>query len=116
MYTLLVVLYVLVCAFLVIVVLLQPGRGGMGGAFGGGHSGVTPLLLSSLFPAQIRARSMGLAYQLAAVPAAFVPMGIAALNARGISWSGGIAAVVVLSELLVVALVLSAPRTDPTVT
>lgn len=36
MYTLLVVLYVLVCAFLVLVVLLQPGRGGMGGAFGSG--------------------------------------------------------------------------------
>ncbi len=83
----------------------------LGGAFGGGHSGVTPLLLSSLFPAAIRARSMGLAYQLAAVPAAFVPMGIAALNTRGVSWSAGIAAVVVLSELLVVALILSAPRT-----
>lgn len=38
MYTLLVVLYVLVCTFLVIVVLLQPGRGGMGGAFGAGMS------------------------------------------------------------------------------
>lgn len=38
MYTLLVVLYVLVCTFLVIVVLLQPGRGGMGGAFGAGVS------------------------------------------------------------------------------
>lgn len=38
MYTLLVVLYVLVCAFLIFVVLLQPGRGGMGGAFGAGVS------------------------------------------------------------------------------
>ncbi len=36
MYNLLVVLYVLVCAFLIFVVLLQPGRGGMGGAFGAG--------------------------------------------------------------------------------
>lgn len=38
MYTLLVVLYVLICAFLIFVVLLQPGRGGMGGAFGAGVS------------------------------------------------------------------------------
>ncbi|MFM2420387.1 MAG: hypothetical protein RL385_5110, partial [Pseudomonadota bacterium] len=29
---------VLVCLFLILVVLLQPGRGGMGGAFGGGSS------------------------------------------------------------------------------
>lgn len=38
MYNLLVVLFVLVCVFLIFVVLLQPGRGGMGGAFGAGMS------------------------------------------------------------------------------
>jgi preprotein translocase subunit SecG len=38
MYTFLSVLYVLVCLFLILVVLLQPGRGGIGGAFGGGSS------------------------------------------------------------------------------
>jgi preprotein translocase subunit SecG len=35
-----IVLHVLVCLFLILVVLLQPGtRGGMGGAFGGGGGG-----------------------------------------------------------------------------
>ena len=38
MYTFLSILYVLVCLFLILVVLLQPGRGGIGGAFGGGSS------------------------------------------------------------------------------
>jgi preprotein translocase subunit SecG len=38
MYTFLSVIYVLVCLFLILVVLLQPGRGGIGGAFGGGSS------------------------------------------------------------------------------
>lgn len=38
MYTFLSVIYVLVCFFLILVVLLQPGRGGVGGAFGGGSS------------------------------------------------------------------------------
>ncbi|MET0342883.1 MAG: preprotein translocase subunit SecG [Polyangiales bacterium] len=38
MYTFLSVIYVLVCLFLILVVLLQPGRGGVGGAFGGGSS------------------------------------------------------------------------------
>jgi preprotein translocase subunit SecG len=38
MYTFLSVVYVLVCLFLILVVLLQPGRGGVGGAFGGGSS------------------------------------------------------------------------------
>jgi SHS family lactate transporter-like MFS transporter len=55
----------------------------LGGLFGAGHSGTTPLLLSSLFPAPLRARGLGIAYQLGAVPAAFVPMGIAALSEAG---------------------------------
>lgn len=38
MYTFLSIVYVLVCLFLIMVVLLQPGRGGVGGAFGGGSS------------------------------------------------------------------------------
>ncbi|MEY4578402.1 MAG: hypothetical protein RL701_3105 [Pseudomonadota bacterium] len=38
MLTLLYVLYVMVCVFLILVVLLQAGRGGMGAAFGGGNS------------------------------------------------------------------------------
>ena len=40
MITFLYVLYVMVCVFLVLVVLLQAGRGGMGTAFGGGSQTV----------------------------------------------------------------------------
>jgi SHS family lactate transporter-like MFS transporter len=49
----------------------------LGGVLGAGHSGVTPLLLTSLFPAQVRARSIGIVYHAGAFAAAFVPMGIA---------------------------------------
>jgi SHS family lactate transporter-like MFS transporter len=55
----------------------------LGGLFGAGTSGTTPLLLTSLFPEPLRARSLGIVYQLGAVPAAFVPMGIAALVEHG---------------------------------
>jgi preprotein translocase subunit SecG len=40
MVTFLYVLYVIVCVFLILVVLLQAGRGGMGSAFGGGSQTV----------------------------------------------------------------------------
>ena len=51
----------------------------LGGAFGAGFSGVTPLLLTSLFPAHIRARAVGFVYHIGAFAAAFVPTGVAAL-------------------------------------
>ncbi|MEZ4295701.1 MAG: MFS transporter [Polyangiaceae bacterium] len=51
----------------------------LGGAFGAGYSGVTPLLLTSLFPANIRARCVGLAYHVGACIAAFVPPAITLL-------------------------------------
>jgi hypothetical protein len=50
----------------------------LGGALGAGYSGVTPLLLTSLFPAELRARAVGLVYHVGAFGAAFVPMGMAA--------------------------------------
>jgi MFS transporter, SHS family, lactate transporter len=51
----------------------------LGGVFGAGFCGVTPLLLTNMFPARIRARSVGLVYHLGAFAAAFVPTGVAAL-------------------------------------
>lgn len=51
----------------------------LGGMFGAGYSGVTPLLLTSLFPAEIRARCVGLAYHVGACIAAFVPPAITLL-------------------------------------
>lgn len=51
----------------------------LGGVFAVGFSGVTPLLLTGLFPAAGRARLVGLVYHIGACFAGFVPMGIAAL-------------------------------------
>src|SRR5581483_5552924 len=48
----------------------------LGGAVGVGFCGITPLLLTSLFPAEIRARAVGIAYHVGAFFAAFVPTGI----------------------------------------
>jgi SHS family lactate transporter-like MFS transporter len=76
------------------------------GAVGAGYAGVTPLLLTRLFPARIRARSIGLVYHTGAVIAALVPTAIAALS-RVVP--GGLATSIVLvvsgaNLLLVVAL------------
>lgn len=51
----------------------------LGGIFGAGFSGVTPLLLTGLFPAAGRARLVGIVYHVGAFFAGFVPMGIAAI-------------------------------------
>jgi SHS family lactate transporter-like MFS transporter len=54
----------------------------LGGALGAGYSGVTPVLVTSLFPEHVRARAIGLVYHLGALLAAFVPWGIPELAAR----------------------------------
>jgi SHS family lactate transporter-like MFS transporter len=56
----------------------------LGGAAGVGFAGITPLLLTSLFPAEIRARAVGVVYHVGAFFAAFVPTGIAALSEHGV--------------------------------
>jgi SHS family lactate transporter-like MFS transporter len=45
----------------------------LGGIFGAGFCGVTPLLLTSMFPAGVRARSIGIVYHVGACFAAFAP-------------------------------------------
>jgi SHS family lactate transporter-like MFS transporter len=45
----------------------------LGGALGVGYSGVTPVLTTSLFPAHVRARAIGVVYHVGALLAAFVP-------------------------------------------
>jgi SHS family lactate transporter-like MFS transporter len=45
----------------------------LGGALGVGYSGVTPVLTTSLFPAHVRARAIGIVYHVGALIAAFVP-------------------------------------------
>jgi MFS transporter, SHS family, lactate transporter len=45
----------------------------LGGCLGVGYSGVTPVLTTSLFPAHVRARAIGLVYHIGALFAAFIP-------------------------------------------
>ncbi|MBZ0236715.1 MAG: hypothetical protein K8M05_30585, partial [Deltaproteobacteria bacterium] len=63
---------------------LVPGALGvgafLGGALGVGFCGVTPLLLTEMFPAEVRARCVGLSYHLGAVAAAFVVLVVPALH------------------------------------
>jgi len=94
----------------------------LGGAIGVGFCGVTPFFLTSLFPADIRARSVGLVYNLGAIPAAFVSAGIAALaRYSDLSLAASMGLVVGALELLLVASILiarfrlgiAAPATRP---
>ncbi len=48
----------------------------LGGCLGVGYSGVTPVLTTSLFPAHVRARAIGLVYHTGALLAAFTPASI----------------------------------------
>ncbi|HEU5060782.1 MAG TPA: hypothetical protein VFU21_29830, partial [Kofleriaceae bacterium] len=81
----------------------------LGGAIGVGFCGVTPFFLTSLFPAEIRARSVGLVYNLGAIPAAFVSTGVAALAGYSdLSLAASIGLVVAALELLLVAAILLA--------
>jgi MFS transporter, SHS family, lactate transporter len=45
----------------------------LGGALGVGYSGVTPVLTTSLFPAHVRGRAIGIVYHVGALLAAFIP-------------------------------------------
>jgi SHS family lactate transporter-like MFS transporter len=75
----------------------------LGGVFGAGFCGVTPLLLTSFFPAAVRARSVGFAYHAGAFVAAFVPTGMSALStATGMSLAWAMAVVAGASLVLLV--------------
>jgi SHS family lactate transporter-like MFS transporter len=93
----------------------------LGGALGVGYSGVTPLLTTSLFPAHIRARAIGIVYHAGALIAAFVPWLIPQLSAQlGISLATGMFAVVGTGLVLLAGAVLvlrrdiaGEPQTEP---
>lgn len=79
----------------------------LGGAIGCGACGATPLVLTDLFPAQVRARLVGLVYHVGACFAAFVPMATAAF-AKKTHTSLGVSITLIAGacELAVVLLVL----------
>ncbi|MBU8900012.1 hypothetical protein DRW03_19840 [Corallococcus sp. H22C18031201] len=53
-----------------------------GGVLGAGITGVTPMLLTSIFPAHVRGRCVGLVYHVGAFLAAGVPTAMAALHEK----------------------------------
>ncbi len=63
----------------------------LGGMLGVGYSGVTPVLTTSLFPAHVRARAIGIVYHAGALVAAFVPTAIGELSGTRLGLSGSIA-------------------------
>jgi MFS transporter, SHS family, lactate transporter len=84
----------------------------LGGLFGVGFAGIVPLFLTNLFPAEVRARAVGIAYHLGAFFAAFVPTGIAALADRGVPLARAILGCAGACEIaLVIALIL--PKLRP---
>jgi SHS family lactate transporter-like MFS transporter len=74
-----------------------------GGAFGAGFCGVTPMLLTSMFPAEGRARLVGIVYHVGAFFAGFVPLLTASLS-QSLHWSLG-KSILVVSTALEIALV-----------
>jgi MFS transporter, SHS family, lactate transporter len=77
----------------------------LGGALAVGFTGVTPLFLTGLFPAELRARAVGIVYHLGALFAAFVPTGIAALAQHAhVPLSRAILVTAVLCEVSLVTL------------
>lgn len=87
----------------------------LGGVFGAGYSGVTPLLLTSLFPPEIRARCVGLAYHVGACFAAFVPPAITLLvEKKGLRLADAITYVAGSSAFLLALSMLLRPRSART--
>jgi SHS family lactate transporter-like MFS transporter len=83
----------------------------LGGAFGAGYSGVTPLLLSTLFPAEVRGRAVGIVYHAGAFAAAFVPMSMAYISATtGLTLAETIGIGVGIFQVGLAALILFRPR------
>jgi SHS family lactate transporter-like MFS transporter len=111
---------ILVVAVLTILVLpvyvgWVPGYMGVGaffgGMFGGGCSGVMPLLMTSMFPAHVRARAAGFVFHIGACFAAFAPTLIADLaEHHGLTFAQSIAFVTGGLELVLVVALIFRPR------
>jgi SHS family lactate transporter-like MFS transporter len=83
----------------------------IGGALGAACTGVTPLLLTSLFPPDIRGRCVGIVYHVGAVLAAFTPTAMAMLTERGgFTFSQSIALMAGVCEVGMVAALFLRPR------
>lgn len=86
----------------------------LGGMFGAGYSGTTPLLLTQLFPAAQRAKCVGIVYHVGAVLAAPISIGIAALGeVEGLGLGRAMALVAGLCQLGLVGALWLRPKTLP---
>ncbi|HEY2746656.1 MAG TPA: MFS transporter [Polyangia bacterium] len=95
--------------FLPLYVGMAPALLGLGAFLGGGlavgFTGVTPLFLTELFPAAVRARAVGVVYHVGALFAAFVPTTMAFLVQRAhVALPRAILAMAVVCELGLVAM------------
>jgi SHS family lactate transporter-like MFS transporter len=80
----------------------------LGGALGAGFCGVVPMMLTGMFPPQVRARFVGIVYHAGAALAALVPTATAALAAWAhVSLALSIFALAGFCELALAVLVLS---------
>lgn len=87
------------------------------GALGVGWAGVVPLFLTSMFPAEVRARSVGLTYHAGAFAAAFVATGVPALaETSSLRLGEAIGLVAAGCEVLLCALLLTQLRRTRAVT
>jgi MFS transporter, SHS family, lactate transporter len=83
----------------------------LGGLLGAACTGITPMLLTSLFPPDIRGKCVGLVYHVGAAFGAFVPMGVAALaEYGGLTFAQAIALVVGIAEVGLVATLWLRPK------
>jgi SHS family lactate transporter-like MFS transporter len=92
-----------------------PGHLGVGaffgGMFGGGYAGVMPIMLTSMFPAAVRARSIGFVFHIGACFAAFAPTLIAHLaERRGLTFAQSIVLVTGGLQLTLAIALLLRPR------
>jgi SHS family lactate transporter-like MFS transporter len=86
----------------------------LGGVFGVGFAGVTPIFLTEQFPADVRARCVGIAYHVGAIMAAFVVPAIPYLHDRSGLTIGQCIAIVGGGFLALLAgLLLLVPATRP---
>jgi SHS family lactate transporter-like MFS transporter len=85
----------------------------LGGALGVGFCGIAPALLTSIFPAHIRGRAVGLVYHVGAFLTAFVPTAVPALAAAtGLSLGAVIGLLAGGFEILLALALLLRPRPE----
>jgi SHS family lactate transporter-like MFS transporter len=83
----------------------------LGGALGAGFCGVTPLLLTGMFEADVRARMVGIVYHVGALLAAFAPTAIPAVaRIAGIHLASSIGIFIALSEVALAGVVIVGRR------